>query len=247
MKSLTTPAGAMPVETSAMLVQSYPTGPWFAGYRLPGLGSIGARAVGVCFEGEGTGDATSTGGTSDSSTTTTDSSKTTTGDTSATDDAADGLGDKGKRALQQERNARQEAEARAAAAEQERDQLREATQSETEKAISAARKEGADEVKAVYQGLIRSAKVEAALSAAGIRPSVMDLASQAPEFAKLKVKDDGTVEGLDEAVAGFKQARKDLFGAATGDGTADGGAGTTKAANPDDLEGLVAAHYEGKA
>lgn len=58
---------------------------------------------------------------------------------------------------------------------------------------------------------IRGSEVRAALTAAGISPAVLDLAIKADEFAKLKVTEDGDVEGLDGAVKAFKGARADLF------------------------------------
>lgn len=239
-------AGATPVAGGAMPSQSYPTGSVFAAYRLPYPGAIGAREAGVCFEGEPAGGATPP---ADGAPPTPPAGAAPAEPPTppATGDGA--LGDAGKRALEAERTARKSAEDRAKAAETERDELKAATQSDTEKAIADARKAGADETSTKLHGQIRYAKVEAALSAAGIKPSVMDLAVKADEFATLKVNDKGEVaivEGLDEAIKEFKTKRGDLFGAASGDGSADGGARGNQPSPTATLEDAVNAQYAGK-
>jgi hypothetical protein len=138
----------------------------------------------------------------------------------------DGLGDPGKRAIAEERQAARNEKARADKAEKALSDLQNATASDADKALKAAKDEGANEVRTVLHGLLRQAKVESALAAAGINPSVLDLASKASEFAALRVTDDGTVEGLTEAVAQFKGSRGDLFKPATAGGTADLGTGS---------------------
>ena len=70
---------------------------------------------------------------------------------------------------------------------------------------------------------VRRAEVKAALTAAGINASVLDLATKGDEFAALTVSDVGDVEGLSEAVAAFKASQPDLFKVAVAAGTADGG------------------------
>lgn len=124
------------------------------------------------------------------------------------DDAA--LGDAGKRILAEARRAAKEAEDRARAAEAERDALRTATQSEQEKALEAARKEAAAEVRTTFESRIRRSEIRTALTAAGISATELDLASAAPEFARLRVTDDG-VDGLTEAVTTFKALHPTLF------------------------------------
>lgn len=128
------------------------------------------------------------------------------------DDAA--LGEGGKRAIKAERD-------RASAAEKERDQFRtrleeleNASKSEHEKAVAQAKREGAAEVATRYEAAIRRSEVRAALTAAGVPSSLVDLASRADGFASLKVNDEGRVSGLDDAVKAFKDATPDLFGKA---------------------------------
>lgn len=127
----------------------------------------------------------------------------------ATDDEA-ALGDAGKRIIAEARRQAREAEARARTSEQELTRLREASQSDTEKALAAARREGAAEVRQAFEVRIRRSEIRSALTAAGITATELDLASTAPEFGGLKVTDDG-VEGLTEAVATFKALHPALF------------------------------------
>jgi hypothetical protein len=130
--------------------------------------------------------------------------------TSATGDD-DGLGDAGKRALRAERD-------RASAAERERDDLKRrfeelenSSKSEHEKALAQAKRDGATEVAERYQAAIRRSEVRAALTAAGVPATLIDLASRADGFAALKVSDQGEVQGLDEALEAFRKATPDLF------------------------------------
>lgn len=123
----------------------------------------------------------------------------------------DGLGDAGKRALDDMKAAKKAAEAQAKTALEELEKLRAATATDAEKAIAQARKEGATEVLGKAQAQIRRSEVRAALSAAGLSGTLVDLASRADEFASLKVSDDGEVEGLNSAVDAFKKAQPDLF------------------------------------
>ena len=141
-----------------------------------------------------------------------------------------GLGDAGQRALAAERTARRDAEDRAKAAEKIAADLKLATASDQEKAIAKARQEAEDGVRQVGHAAVRREAVRAQLAAAGINPSVLDLAIHASEFATLKVGDDWTVEGLAEAVASFKKAKPDLFGQARGSGSFDTGQGAGRAA-----------------
>jgi vacuolar-type H+-ATPase subunit E/Vma4 len=121
--------------------------------------------------------------------------------TPATGDADLGAG--GQSALRAERQAARDATARAEAAETELKNLKAAGQSDQEKAIDEARKAASKETATGFQALIRSVRVEAALSAAGVDPQLLDLAVRADEFAKLKVTDEGSVEGLADAVDNF--------------------------------------------
>lgn len=117
-----------------------------------------------------------------------------------------------KNALRTERQSAAEQKARADAAESELTKLRQASLTDQEKAVDAARREGAAEVRTLFEARIRRAEIRTALTAAGITASELDLASGATEFASLKVGDDG-VAGLSEAVDAFKKAHPALFGA----------------------------------
>lgn len=160
----------------------------------------------------------------------------------------DALGDAGKQALDRmkaERNAERD---RAKKAEDELEQLRSASKSETEKAIDAAKKTGASEVQARYEAQIRRSEVKAALAAQGVNPQLLELAPRADHFAALKVTEDGSVEGIDEAIKAFKAAAPDAFkapgvGAPAGpSGSADGGVrGAGKTLTRDQLKGMTPA------
>lgn len=133
------------------------------------------------------------------------------------------LGDAGKRAIDRMK-AERDAAVEAGRADKKRiDELENASRTDQEKAIAKARQEASDEVTGKYQAQVRQARVEAALAAAGVEPSLIDLATNAGEFAKLKVTDDGKVEGLTEAIAALKKDRPALFKAPVAPGTADGG------------------------
>lgn len=136
------------------------------------------------------------------------------------------LGDAGKRALAAERTAAREARERAEAAERQLEELRTASQSDQEKALTQARKEGETTATQKWEALVRRTSVQAALQAAGSSdPAIVALA---PEFAALKVTDEGGVEGLADALEAFRSAHPTLFGAATPPpptpASADGGA-----------------------
>lgn len=135
----------------------------------------------------------------------------------------EGLGDAGKRAIDRMK-AERDAAVEADKAKLKRiEELENASRTDQEKAIALARKEAKDEATATYQAQVRQARVEAALAGAGVEPSLIDLATNAGEFAKLKVTDDGKVEGLAEAIDKLKKDRPALFKAPTSAGTADGG------------------------
>jgi hypothetical protein len=136
---------------------------------------------------------------------------------------------------------RDAATALAKAAEKERDELRAAGLSESEKAVADARKAGAAEVTERFHGQIRRAEVRAALTSAGINASVLDLAAKADEFAALKVTDEGEVAGLDAAVDSFKKARSDLFASKATPRSGDVGLGPrgTPAAGGQDLNSWI--------
>jgi len=139
------------------------------------------------------------------------------------DDAA--LGDAGKRAIDAMKAERDAAQRTAKAAEKALEELRLAGASEAEKAIATAKAEGAAEATGRFHDQIRRSEVKVALTAAGINPSELALASGADEFVGLTIGDDGAIEGLDKAVVAFRAAHASLFGARRASGSADGGAG----------------------
>lgn len=141
--------------------------------------------------------------------------------TATGDDGA--LGEGGKRALEAERTSRKAAEDRAKAFEKELADLKAASLSDTEKAIADAKKAGATEASTRMAAQIRRSEVKAALTAAGVSGSLLDLAARADEFAKLVVSDDGEIEGLESAVKAFKDSHPDVFTKPAAAGTADGG------------------------
>ena len=97
---------------------------------------------------------------------------------------------------------------RATAAEQELEKLRGSTQTEQERAIREARREGAQEL----LGKVRVALAKVALKAAGITNArLLQTMARDDAFLKVKITDEGEIEGLDEAVAEFKEATKDLL------------------------------------
>jgi hypothetical protein len=145
--------------------------------------------------------------------------------TGAADQEGAELGDAGKRAIDAERAKATAADKRAKAAEAELEKLRTATLSDTEKAIDQAKKDGAAEVLTRIHGQVRRSEVRTALISAGLTPSLLSLAAKSDEFEALKVSDDGEVEGLDDAVAGFKKAHADLFGKPGIPGSFDTGTG----------------------
>jgi len=142
----------------------------------------------------------------------------------ATDDAA-ALGDAGKRALDAMKAERDAATRAAKAAEKELEALKLAGATDAEKAIAKAKADGAAEVTSRFHEQIRRSEVKVALTALGINPTELDLASRAAEFADLEVDDGGTVKDLDKRAAAFKTAHPGLFGARRPSGSADQGAG----------------------
>lgn len=154
------------------------------------------------------------------------------------------LGDGGTRALQTERDARKSAERELRKRDDTIAAMELAGKTESEKLIAQAKKDGAAEVTARWFMQVRRSEVKAALAGAGINASVLDLALGAPEFAALKVTDEGEVEGLSEAIAAFKKARADLFKPTAAPGSADGGAHGSPAL-PTNMNDLIRAAARG--
>jgi hypothetical protein len=163
-------------------------------------------------------------------------------DPSAPDDTL-GLGDAGKRALDAMKADRNAALAASKAAERELEQLKAASLSETEKAIAAARKAGADEVTERLHARVRRAEVKLALGGAGATPSLIEDLANAAEFAALKVDDSDQVVGLDDALKAHKARVPDAYRAPAtpGPGSVDGGPRAPGAPRATDLATAVAA------
>lgn len=161
---------------------------------------------------------------------------------SAPDDVP-GLGDAGKRALDAMKAERNAALAAAKAAERELEQLRTANQTESEKAIAAARKAGAEEVTERLHARVRRAETKLALARAGAVPSLIEDLANAAEFASLKVDDADQVAGLDDAIKAHKARVPDAYRPPTapGPGSVDGGPRAPGTPRATDLATAVAA------
>lgn len=163
-------------------------------------------------------------------------------DPSAPDDTQ-GLGDAGKRALDAMKAERNAAIAASKAAERELEQLRTASLSESEKAIAAARKAGADEVTERLHARVRRAETKLALARAGAVPSLIEDLANAAEFAALVVDDTDQVTGLDDALRAHRTRVPDAYRAPAtpGPGSVDGGPRAPGAPRATDLATAVAA------
>ena len=154
-----------------------------------------------------------------------------------------GLGDAGKRALDAMKAERNAAIAASKAAERELEQLKVASLSESEKAIAAARKAGADEVTERLHVRVRRAETKLALARAGAVPSLIEDLANAAEFAALTVDDTDQVTGLDDAIKAHKARVPDAYRppATPGPGSVDGGPRAAGAPRATDLATAVAA------
>jgi hypothetical protein len=142
--------------------------------------------------------------------------------------------------MKAERNA---AVAAAKAAERELEELRAASLSETDKAIAAARKAGADEVTERLHARVRRAETKLALARAGAVPSLIEDLANAAEFAALTVDDADQVAGLDDAIKAHRSRVPDAYRApsAPGPGSVDGGPRAPGTPRATDLATAVAA------
>lgn len=234
--------GAMPGESATQTQHSYPFGSGWAAYRLPfpGTSGLSPRDVGIVFEGEPDGGATPpSGGTEPPKPPAAPPAPPAQPDPPkppATGDD-DGLGEAGKRALQAERTAR-------AAAEKELADLKAAGQTDHEKAISEAVKAAKAEERAISDRRVRRSLVEGGLRAKGFaNEKALDLAVNAPEFAALKVEEDGSVVELSKVIDQFVKDYPELFTAKAG-GDVNRGPNGGSPDRPTSLDGAVAAHYQ---
>jgi hypothetical protein len=130
--------------------------------------------------------------------------------------------------------------------EQELEQLRTAGQTDKERDLSQAKRDAGRERDAFWQSKFRTNVVEGALRGAGLtNEEALQTALLAPRFANLKVTEDGKVEGVAEAVAAYKKAVPELFGAVSDrpGGPWGGAEGGSTRKEPNNLEEAVAAHY----
>jgi hypothetical protein len=161
-----------------------------------------------------------------------------------------------KSALAAERQAAKEAKARADAAEQRLTELEAAGQSDQEKSITQARREGAAERDAHWKQRIRAAEVRGALRGGGIvDEEALELALGARQFRDLKVDSEtGSIDGLPEAVESFRKTAPWAFkteggstGAQGGQGNQGGPWGGAEGGNgrkePETLTDAIAEHY----
>lgn len=154
----------------------------------------------------------------------------------ATGDEA--LGEPGLRALKAERD-------RAEKAEKELADLRAAGLTDQEKAIDAARKAAAAEERVKGDSRIRRSEVRSALRVKGLtNEKALDLAVNAPEFAALKVDEDGSLLDLAKTVDQFVKEYPEMFAKASGSGDVNRGPNDGSTDRPATLEGAVAGHYQ---
>ena len=240
------PAGAMPVVAGATPAQSYPVGPVWAAYRLPFPGSIGARAAGVCFEGE-----PAAGGANPPAPAPPGAPPA--GAPPATPPAAPPatgepeIGEAGKRAIAAERKAAKEAQDALRAAQTELDTLKAAGLSESEKAVKEATNAATAAERAKWQTSIRAVRVEAALRVAGAtNETLLDLALRSDLISALKVDEAGKVTDLDKAVAQLKTDIPEMFVTPVPGSPTRGAQPGPAGAGAKDLESAIAAHYQQK-
>ena len=134
------------------------------------------------------------------------------------------LGEGGKQALQQEREARKAAEKALKTLTDKLAAEELKGKSEQEQALAKARTEGATEALTKAQTMVRRASVREALVAAGCTDPA--IAARADEFGELAVDEDGNVDGLSKAVGDFKAAHPTLFLGKRPTGSADAGSAT---------------------
>lgn len=206
-------AGAMPASV-------YESGPAFAGYRLPFPGAnavLGPRDVGIWFEGE-SGDAGGSGSGGATSSGSGAGDKGGAGPSTATGE--DTLGDAGREAIRREREAARTERERAEKLQKELDDFKAANQSEQEKTRDEAVKLARGEERTKAQGAFRTLRVEASLTAAGMKPGMARDLATSSRFATIKVNDDFTVDqtALDAAIEEMKKAEPAYFSASATNG-----------------------------
>jgi hypothetical protein len=154
-----------------------------------------------------------------------------TGTESSKTDADVNLGDAGKKALEAERNARKEADKRAKAAESELEKLRSANKTDAEKAVDAARKEGAAEALKTANTRLINAELRAVAVEAKMRDPRDAGAQLRAELDKVEVGADGEVDtdAIKALVTDLKKNKPYLFedGTTTTSSARDAGIGAS--------------------
>ena len=151
------------------------------------------------------------------------------------------LGEAGLATLQKIRKEARDAARERDALRTELEAVRASNQSDSEKALAAARKEGATEVTAKADAKVRRSEVRRVLTAAGcVDVGAIDFGA----FGDLAVTEDGDVTGLDKAVAAFRTDHPALFKLTAAPGSADGGAHGSPAL-PTNMNDLIRAAARG--
>lgn len=142
--------------------------------------------------------------------------------TSTTTTEEETLGEGGKRALEDERKARRDAEKRAAAVEKELDELRKKGLSEQERAVEEAKNAGKSESDAAWRS--RTVRLAVKAAAGGKAADPGDIPALLGDLDRF-VDDDGEVleKDLDDAIEKLLKAKPYLRATATRRGSGDGG------------------------
>jgi len=156
-----------------------------------GGGGGGGGATGSAGSGAGGGSGAGTGNGSSSS--------------SDDDGLPADLGEAGRRAIRAEREARAKAERERDAAAAERDRLKEQTQTAEEKAITAAKKEGAQEATLAANRRIVKSEIRAA--SAGKVADPEDVAALLGDLDRFVVKDEVDSKAITEAISELVKAK----------------------------------------
>lgn len=171
----------------------------------------------------------------DTATEDTDTTEPGTTDTDTGDGTTDDLGDAGKRALTAEREARKAAEKAARETAAELEELRKATMTDGEKAVTEAREAGRSEALAAANARIVRAEVLAA--ATGVLKDPADAVGFL-DLGQFTVADDGEVDTkpITAAIAELVKTKPYLGTGPAGPGPLPGGSATEPAtgANPND-------------
>jgi len=232
--------------TGASPAHAYPFGDAYAAYRLPFAGVNGfvtPRAAGVVAEGEpGDGSNPPAGGDPPKppAPSPTPPTPPATGEPQVD---ADGMAsDAGREALRKERD-------RASRAEKALAELQATHATDDEKRDASLKAAAAKERDEYWAGRIRTTEVRSALRAKGLTDDKqLNLAANAPEFAALKVDEEGRVADLDRTIETFTKDYPNLFISAKPTGQPTRGAqGTPPPDRPKNLSDAITARLGAQA